>query len=112
MLHYSIWAGNYAVVLPPQLRKVFHGGGWSKADLQQFVFDNAVVHRRDWERVGKSAVVSDKNRDTEYRALNKPEDLLVISAGGDAGGFAAVIPPWLGPKSAAATAAVGACFNC
>ena len=112
MLHYSIWAGNYAVVLPPQLRKAFHGGGWSKADLRQFVFDNAVVHRRDWERVGKSAVVSDRNRDTEYRALTEPDDLLVISAGGDAGGFAAVIPPWLGPKSAAATAAVGACFTC
>ncbi len=112
MLHYSIWAGNYAVVLPPQLRTVFHAAGWSKADLRQFVFEHAVVHRRDWEQVGKARVVNDRNRDTEYRALPTPEHLLVISAGGEAGGFAAVIPPWLGPKSAAATAAVGVCVDC
>jgi hypothetical protein len=112
MLHYSIWAGNYAVVIPPQLRAVFHDGGWSKADVRQFVYDHAVVTRSDWERVGKRAVVSDKNRHFEYRALPSPDHLLVISAGGEAGGFAAVIPPWLGPKSAAVTAGVGVCFDC
>lgn len=112
MLHYSIWAGNYAVVVPPQLRSVFHRAGWSKADLRQFIYDNAIVHRSDWIGVGKAAVVSDKNRDYEYRALPTPDHLLVISAGGEAGGFAAVIPPWLGPKSAAATAGVGVCLDC
>ena len=112
MLHYSIWAGNYAVVLPPQLRAVFHRAGWSKADVRQFVYENAVVRRSDWERVGKQAVVNDRNRNHDYRALPSPEHLLVISAGGDAGGFAAIIPPWLGPKSAAVTSGVGVCFNC
>jgi hypothetical protein len=62
--------------------------------------------------VGKQAVVSDRNRHVEYRALPAPEHLLVISGGGEAGGFAAVIPPWLGPKSAAVTAGVGVCFEC
>jgi hypothetical protein len=112
MLHYSIWAGNYAVVVPPQLRAVFHAAGWSKADVRRFVYDHAVVGRADWERVGKQAVVSDKNRHFEYRALPSPDHLLVISAGGEAGGFAAVIPPWLGPKSAAVTVGVGVCFDC
>lgn len=112
MLHYSIWPGNYVVVIPPQLRAVFHEAGWSKADLRSFVYKHAVVHRSDWEAVGKAAVVSATNRDTEYRALPTPDHLLVISAGGEAGGFAAVIPPWLGPKSAAATAAVGVCVDC
>ena len=112
MLHYSIWGGNYAVVLPPQLRKVFHDAGWSKADVRAFVHEHAVVHRADWEQVGKAAVVDDRNRHFEYRALPTPEHLLVISAGGEAGGFAAVIPPWLGPKSQAATAAVGVCIDC
>ena len=112
MLHYSIWAGNYAVVFPPQLRAVFHEAGWSKADVRQFVYDHAVVRRSDWEHVGKSAVVSAHNRNTEYRALPSPDHLLVISAGGEAGGFAAVIPPWLGPKSSAATAAIGVCVDC
>lgn len=112
MLHYSIWAGNYAVVIPPQLRAVFHGAGWSKADLREFVHEHAVVRRGEWEAVGKGAVVNERNRGDVHRALASPDHLLVISAGGDAGGFAAVIPPWLGPKSAAATAAVGACVDC
>ena len=112
MLHYSIWAGNYAVVFPPQLRSVFHTAGWSKADVRQFVYERAVVRRADWEAVGKRSVVTERNRDFEYRALPSPEHLLVISAGGEAGGFAAVIPPWLGPKSAAATAGVSVCFEC
>jgi hypothetical protein len=112
MLHYSIWAGNYAVVFPPQLRSVFHDAGWSKDDIRQYVFERARVRREDWEAVGKRAVVSDANRHREYTALNKPDDLLVLSAGGDAGGFAAVIPPWLGPKSAATTASIGVCVDC
>ncbi len=112
MLHYSIWAGNYAVVIPTQLRSVFHAAGWSKADVRRYVHERAVVTRGDWERVGKRAVVNDANRTTEYRALPTPDHLLVVAAGGDAGGFAAVIPPWLGPKSAAVTVGVGACFDC
>ncbi len=112
MLHYSIWAGNYAVVLPPQLRAMFHQAGWSKADIRRFVFDHAVVRRSDWEAVGKAAVVSDANRDREYRALPSPDALLVVAAGGEAGGFAAIIPPWLGPKSAAVTEPIGVCVDC
>jgi len=112
MLHYSIWPGNYALVVPPQLRSVFHDAGWSKADVRAYVHERAVVRRGDWERVGKQAVVNDANRNVEYRALPTPEHLLVVAAGGDAGGFAAVIPPWLGPKSAAVTVGVGACFDC
>ena len=64
------------------------------------------------EKVGKAAVVTDRNRHYTYSALPSPDHLLVIAAGGEAGGFAAVIPPWLGPKSAAATAAIGVCIDC
>jgi hypothetical protein len=99
-------------VFPPQLRNVFHDAGWSKDDIRRYVFEHARVHRGDWEHVGKRAVVSDANRDREYTALTTPDDLLVLSAGGDAGGFAAIIPPWLGPKSAATTAPIGVCVDC
>jgi hypothetical protein len=112
MLHYSIWPGNYAVVIPPQLRAVFHDAGWTKADLRRFLHEHAAVQRSEWAAVGKAAVVSERNRDRRYTALRQPEDLLVISAGGEAGGFAAVIPPWLGPNSAAVTVPVGACLDC
>lgn len=111
MRHYSIWAGNYAIVVPPQLRAHFEAAGWTKADVRRYVFENARVRRKEWADCGKGAVVGSKG-EMEYQALPSPDDLLVIAAGGPAGGFGAVIPPWLGPKSRAVTMAVGACVDC
>jgi hypothetical protein len=111
MRHYSIWAGNYAIVLPPQLRTHFAAAGWSKADIRRYVFDNAWIHRREWADCGKGSVVAEKG-DKKYQALTDEDHLLVIAAGGPAGGFGAVIPPWLGPKSKAVTVAIGACVDC
>lgn len=111
MRHYSIWAGNYAVVVPPQLRAHFDVAGWSKADVREYVFEHARIQRSEWADVGKANAVAGKG-DREYAALTKPDDLLVIAAGGPAGGFGAVIPPWLGAKSNAVTVPVGACIDC
>ncbi len=111
MRHYSIWGGDYTMVIAPQLRGHLAAAGWSKADVRQYVYDNARITRAEWAEVGKGSVVMDKG-DREYRALTKPDDLLVVAAGGPAGGFGAVIPPWLGTKSRAVTLAVGACVNC
>ena len=71
----------------------------------------ARIRRAEWAGCGKGAVVGDKG-EREYAALTCPDDLLVIAAGGPAGGFGAVIPPWFGPKSRAVTVAVGACIDC
>jgi len=103
--------GNYAIVVPPQLRQHFAAANWSKADIQQYVFDHARIHRREWADCGKAAVVGEKG-DREYAALPDPDHLLIVAAGGPAGGFGAVIPPWLGHKSRAVTVPVGACVNC
>lgn len=111
LTHYSIWPGNYAIVVPPQLRQHFAEAGWTKDDIAQYVYANARIKRSDWTNVGKGAVVGSKG-DQEYCALESPDDLLIIAAGGPAGGFGAVIPPWLGHKSRAATVAVGACVDC
>jgi hypothetical protein len=111
MRNYSIWPGNYAMVVPPQLRAHFDAAGWTKADIRTYVFEQARIHRREWADVGKGAVVGDKG-DREYHALPDPDHLIVIAAGGPAGGFGAVIPPWLGHKSRAVTVAVGACVDC
>jgi len=111
MRHYSIWPGNYAIVVPPQLRAHFNAAGWSKADIRDYVFRNARVRRSDWADCGKGSVVGDRG-DRQYAALTEPGDLLVVAAGGPAGGFGAVIPPWYGNKSRAVTMAIGACLDC
>lgn len=111
MRHYSIWPGNYAIIVPPQLRAHFDAAGWSKANIREYVFANARIYRREWEDCGKGAVVTD-NGDREHRALVSPDHLLVIAAGGPAGGFGAVIPPWFGKTSQAITVAINACVDC
>jgi hypothetical protein len=101
MLTYSIWAGNYALVIPPQPRDVLLRAGWSKADVREYIFESARVKRGQWRDVGKAIIASRGDEEREYTALRTPDDLLVVSAGGPAGGFAAIVPPWYGNKSLA-----------
>jgi hypothetical protein len=102
LLTYSIWAGNYAMIVGPQHREVLHSAGWSKRDVREFIHERARVTRGEWRSVGKGAVVGRKTADV-HTALRTPDDLLVIAAGGPAGGFGAVIPPWYAEKSLAVT---------
>ena len=103
MLTYSIWAGNYALVIPPQQREVLVAAGWTKADVRECIFESARVVRRQWRDVGKGAIAARRDEAQVYTALRTPDDLLVVAAGGPAGGFAAIVPPWYGNKSLAVT---------
>ena len=93
LLTYSIWPGNYAIVIGRQHRDVLIAAGWSKRDVREYVHERARVTRGEWRDVGKGAVVGRKADDV-HPALRTPDDLLVIAAGGPAGGFGAVVPPW------------------
>ena len=106
MLTYSIWWGNYALVIAPQHREPILAAGWTKRDIREYIFERARVARREWRTVGKAAVAGRKDEDRQYAALQSPDDLLVIAAGGPAGGFGMVIPPWYGSKSLAVTRAI------
>jgi hypothetical protein len=105
LLTYSIWAGNYVIVVGRQHRDVLHAAGWSKRDVREFIHERAHVKREDWRSVGKGVVVGSKG-DNVHTALRSPDDLLVVGAGGPAGGFGAVIPPWYAEKSLAVTVPV------
>jgi hypothetical protein len=111
MRHYSLYSGSYAIIVPKQLREHLQAAGWSKDDIAARIHERARVKRGEWAAVGKGAVVRDRG-ETVHTALRGPEDLLVVAAGGPAGGFGAVIPPWFGGKSSAVTAPVGVCVDC
>ena len=106
MLTYSIWPGNYAIVMPKQHRQIFATAGWGKKEIREYLHQTARVTRREWRTVGKSAVAPRKDEDRVYTALRSPDDLLVVAAGGAAGGFGAIVPPWYGSKSLAITARI------
>ncbi len=104
MLTYSIWPGYYALIIPKQLRDILAAAGWHKGDIRAYVYRAARVLRRDWATVGKGNLVTrGGGPDQEFTALRSPDDLLVVAAGGPAGGFAAVIPPWYGSHALAVT---------
>jgi hypothetical protein len=111
MLNYSIHAGDWAIVIPPQLRAHFEHAGWDKRRIREYVKTNAWVMRKDWASCGKTTVIANQG-ERKYFALENIGDLLVIAAGGPAGGFGAVIPPWFGKTSRATTMAIGACVDC
>jgi len=106
LLTYSIWAGNYAIVVGAQHRELIAAAGWSKREIREYVHERARVTRGDWAAVGKRAVVG-KHPERVHTALRSPDDLLVVAAGGPAGGFGAIIPPWYAEKSIAITVPVG-----
>ncbi len=112
MLTYSIWPGNYALVIPKQLRDVIVAAGWTKRDIREYVHQRARVRRGEWRTAGKAILADRGDDEQEFTALRTPDDLLVVAAGGPAGGFAAVIPPWLGNRSYAVTRPVAACVAC
>ena len=104
MLSYSIWPGNYGLVIPKQLRELLVAAGWQKKDVREYIFRSARVLRGDWAKVGKANIVNrGGGPEQEFTALRSPDDLLVVAAGGPAGGFGAIVPPWLGSKALAVT---------
>ena len=104
MLTYSVWAGNYVLVIPKQLRDLLVAAGWQKRDIREYIFRSARVVRSDWAKIGKANIVDRSGGPMqEFTALKEPSDLLIVAAGGPAGGFGAVIPPWLGSKARAVT---------
>jgi hypothetical protein len=107
MLTYSIWSGNYAVVVPKQHRDAIVAAGWTKKDVRDYVFESARMRRGEWRAAGKGAVIG-PDEDRVYTALRTPDDLLVVAAGGPAGGFGAVVAPWYGAKALAVTTRVEA----
>jgi hypothetical protein len=107
MLTYSIWPGNYFVIVPKQHRQIIAAAGWTKKDVREYVHEAARVRRAEWRTVGKAAVAGRSDENRVYTALRSPDDLLIVAAGGPAGGFGAVIPPWYGTKGQAQTAQIG-----
>src|SRR5437867_6858764 len=73
MLTYSVWAGNYALVIPKQLRELLVAAGWQKRDIREYIFRSARVVRSDWAKVGKINIVDRSGRPMqEFTALKEP----------------------------------------
>ncbi len=92
---------NYGVVICPQHREYILGAGWSKRRVREFLFENARVTREELWRAGRSK--KPRGPGKPFLAVGRPDDILLLTGGSDAGGFSAVLPPWVGGSSMAVT---------
>ena len=90
---------QYVLVLAGEHMRTIANGGWSKADIQKFVFENtqnSVAHIKRMERM--AGAVAPQDEKTMRPLLAQPDDLLVVAAGGRAGAFSSYIPGWAGGR--------------
>ena len=93
MRHYSIWAGNYALVIPKQLRDHLQADRLEQ-DRYRRVHPRSRPHparRMGRGRQGRRGARPGRDR---TRSAGLGGRAAVVAAGGPAGGFGAVIPPW------------------
>jgi hypothetical protein len=96
--------GPAALLLAPQHARVIARAGWGVPDVQRFLFEqarNPVWRLREggeWDPVHTPRSIArygdPDDPQTLVPALDAPQSLIVAIAGGDSGGFSAVVTSW------------------
>jgi hypothetical protein len=107
-------AGKWVLVLCPEHVTVFRREGWSRAQICQAVYERAWRPLAEFKRLNgmPDSAISPQDEETRYPYMTGTDDLLIVAAGGKAGGFSAIVPPWAGGDSLPVTRAVGVCIDC
>ncbi|GAC1394104.1 MAG: hypothetical protein NVS4B11_13590 [Ktedonobacteraceae bacterium] len=107
--------GNWVLVLAGEHTTIFRKEGWTKNQIRQAIYDRATRSMADFKRLFGMADnrITPQDAEAVIHNIEKLDDLLIITAGGKAGGFSAVIPPWAaGADSRPVTRAIGVCIDC
>jgi hypothetical protein len=91
----SFSPGESVLVLAPEHVSFLRQAGWSRRDVQEFLYQNARRRVSDLEAAGKleGRAWRVKEDTWVHRGLG-PDDVLVLVGGGDAGGHSAFFPSW------------------
>jgi hypothetical protein len=98
--HMKVSAGSarqpqYALVFAGEHQEIMKKGGWSREDVQQYCFENSEGSAADFKRFNMDPGEVTKEDETSMISLvERPQDFLVIAAGGKAGVQSAFIPGW------------------
>ena len=92
----SFGLADAIVVISPEHRRVIRDGGWNKENLRQALFDELVTPGSEIVR-GKDGIAEGMPERLKDKLLNKFRDdgLHIVSAGGKAGMFSAIISGWV-----------------
>lgn len=100
--HMKVSAGSgrqpqYAMVFPAEHQATMKKAGWSREQVQRYVYENSKISVADLKRFHmKPGEVAPQDEKEMMAIVETPEDLLVIAAGGSAGVQSAFIPGWGG----------------
>lgn len=98
--HMKVSAGSarqpqYAMVFAGEHQVIMKQAGWSREDVQRYVFEHTNVSVAEFKRINMIAgEPTREDESTMYSLVEQPQDLLVIAAGGHAGVQSAFIPGW------------------
>jgi hypothetical protein len=108
----SLSGQQFVVIIGVQHRHYLSERGWTKKDIRAWLHAHAVRSGEDLVRAGRLAP-SEAEEGRGYSAVSDPEDILVVAAGGDTGGYSVVIPGWSGRlHSQAVTKMIPPCPTC
>ncbi len=88
--------GEVVVVLCPEHIGNLKRAGWSKGRVKQFLYETAQRPIADWRAAGRLVPDSVGQPEDPLHAVESPDSISVVVAGGLAGAFSCLIPLWGG----------------
>lgn len=86
---------QYALVFPGEHQLTMKKAGWSREDVQNYCFEHSKVPVAEFKRAHITAGDVTAGDEREMSTMvERPQDFLVIAAGGNAGVQSAFIPGW------------------
>jgi peroxiredoxin len=89
-------AAETVYVICPEHAASFRTAGWSKRDVAERIFEAAKRPVRDLRRGEWLGLLASAPDDMMVSKWTTPDEIILIVAGGLAGRFSSVLPPWVG----------------
>jgi len=88
---------QYAMVFAGEHQAIMKKGGWTREQVQRFIFDNTKISLAELQRINlRQGPATPEAEKTMITLVHEPSDILVIAAGGKAGVQSCYIPGWGG----------------
>ncbi|HAL49572.1 MAG TPA: hypothetical protein DCP37_17625 [Dehalococcoidia bacterium] len=84
-----------AVLCPEHIGNI-RAAGWSKSQVQQFLFETSQRSDADWRAAGEVVPASPDGSSRMVPVASEPDNVTILVAGGAAGAFSSIIPLWGG----------------
>ena len=90
--------GEITIVIAGEHTQTISKHGWSKSDVRRYLAEHARRTVADLKRGGGLAgEVAPGDEHNYIPVVERPDDIMIVAAGGEEGAMSAVIPSW-GPK--------------